>query len=85
MDAVLLQFWLAGLTGLAEASTVDQRAIWKSVVLVKVILPSGRWNGGLANVWTCRSSGDPAIHFRVDPKHCRSIVFCNGRGKSTSQ
>ncbi|GJJ73171.1 mediator of RNA polymerase II transcription subunit 5 [Entomortierella parvispora] len=36
MDTVLLQFWLAGLTGLAEASTLDQRVIWKSVVLVKI-------------------------------------------------
>lgn len=43
MDAVLLQFWLAGLTGLAEASTLDQRAIWKSVVLVKVVHPSEHW------------------------------------------
>ncbi|KAF9181941.1 mediator complex subunit [Haplosporangium sp. Z 11] len=36
MDAVLLQFWLAGLTGLAESTTLSQRLIWKSIVLVKI-------------------------------------------------
>ncbi|KAG0211354.1 mediator complex subunit [Mortierella sp. GBA30] len=35
MDVVLLQFWLAGLTGLAESSSSNQRLIWKSLILVK--------------------------------------------------
>ncbi len=35
-DVVLLQFWLAGLTGLAESGSSNQRLIWKSLVLVKV-------------------------------------------------
>ncbi|KAF9162242.1 mediator complex subunit [Mortierella sp. AD010] len=36
LDVVLLQFWLAGLTGLAESSAENQRNIWKSMVLVKM-------------------------------------------------
>ncbi|KAF8933458.1 mediator complex subunit [Dissophora ornata] len=36
MDVILLQFWLAGLTGLAESGSSNQRLIWKSLVLVKV-------------------------------------------------
>ncbi|KAG0245783.1 mediator complex subunit [Mortierella sp. GBA43] len=36
LDVVLLQFWLASLTGLAESSTPNQRLIWKSIVLVKI-------------------------------------------------
>ncbi|ORZ13369.1 mediator complex subunit Med5-domain-containing protein [Lobosporangium transversale] len=36
MDVVLLQFWLAGLTGLAESTTLSQRLIWKSLVSVKI-------------------------------------------------
>ncbi|KAF9198946.1 mediator complex subunit [Haplosporangium sp. Z 27] len=36
LDVVLLQFWLAGLTGLAESSSENQRKIWKSMVLVKI-------------------------------------------------
>ncbi|KAG0275256.1 mediator complex subunit [Linnemannia exigua] len=36
MDTVLLQFWLAGLTGLAESSTSSQRLLWKCLVLVKI-------------------------------------------------
>ncbi|KAF9963087.1 mediator complex subunit [Modicella reniformis] len=35
LDVVLLQFWLASLTGLAESNTPSQRLIWKSLVLVK--------------------------------------------------
>ncbi|KAG9321573.1 hypothetical protein KVV02_003209 [Mortierella alpina] len=35
-DVVLLQFWLAGLTGLAESGSSNQRLIWKSLVLVKI-------------------------------------------------
>lgn len=37
MDTVLLQFWLAGLTGLAESNTSNQRLLWKCLVLVKVL------------------------------------------------
>ncbi|KAI7815866.1 mediator complex subunit Med5-domain-containing protein [Gamsiella multidivaricata] len=36
LDVVLLQFWLAGLTGLAESNSSSQRLIWKSLLLVKV-------------------------------------------------
>ncbi|KAF9993518.1 mediator complex subunit [Entomortierella chlamydospora] len=36
LDVVLLQLWLAGLTGLAESSAENQRNIWKSMVLVKM-------------------------------------------------
>ncbi|KAG0311540.1 mediator complex subunit [Linnemannia gamsii] len=36
MDTVLLQFWLAGLTGLAESNTSSQRLLWKCLVLVKI-------------------------------------------------
>ncbi|KAI8599783.1 mediator complex subunit Med5-domain-containing protein [Dissophora ornata] len=36
MDVILLQFWLAGLTGLAESGSSNQRLIWKSLVLVKI-------------------------------------------------
>ncbi|KAF9111778.1 hypothetical protein BGX27_004433 [Mortierella sp. AM989] len=36
LDVVLLQFWLAGLTGLAESISENQRKIWKSLVLVKI-------------------------------------------------
>lgn len=36
LDIVLLQFWLASLTGLAESTTPNQRLVWKSIVLVKV-------------------------------------------------
>ncbi|KAI1298575.1 mediator complex subunit [Mortierella claussenii] len=36
MDIVLLQFWLAALTGLAESGTSNQRLIWKTFVLVKI-------------------------------------------------
>ncbi|KAG0289617.1 mediator complex subunit [Linnemannia gamsii] len=36
MDTVLLQFWLAGLTGLAESNTSNQRLLWKCLVLVKL-------------------------------------------------
>ncbi|KAG0299876.1 mediator complex subunit [Dissophora globulifera] len=36
MDVILLQFWLAGLTGLAESNSPHQRLIWKSLVLVKI-------------------------------------------------
>ncbi|KAF9087845.1 mediator complex subunit [Mortierella sp. GBA35] len=35
MDTVLLQFWLAGLTGLAESTSSSQRLVWKCFVLVK--------------------------------------------------
>ncbi|KAF9986115.1 mediator complex subunit [Mortierella antarctica] len=35
-DVVLLQLWLAGLTGLAESGSSNQRLIWKSLVLVKI-------------------------------------------------
>ncbi|KAF9090189.1 mediator complex subunit [Mortierella sp. AD031] len=35
MDTVLLQFWLAGLTGLAESTSSSQRLVWKCLVLVK--------------------------------------------------
>jgi hypothetical protein len=37
MDTVLLQFWLAGLTGLAESISSSQKLLWKSLVLVKVL------------------------------------------------
>ncbi|KAG0331221.1 mediator complex subunit [Podila humilis] len=36
MDAVLLQFWLAALTGLAESNSPNQRLIWKSLIFVKI-------------------------------------------------
>ncbi|KAF9926017.1 mediator complex subunit [Linnemannia zychae] len=36
MDTVLLQFWLAGLTGLAESVSSSQRLLWKCLVLVKI-------------------------------------------------
>ncbi|KAF9905881.1 mediator complex subunit [Linnemannia zychae] len=36
MDTVLLQFWLAGLTGLAESNSSSQRLLWKCLVLVKI-------------------------------------------------
>lgn len=36
MDTVLLQFWLAALTGLAESNSANQRLLWKSLVFVKI-------------------------------------------------
>ncbi|KAG0052636.1 mediator complex subunit [Gryganskiella cystojenkinii] len=52
MDTVLLQFWLAGLTGLAEASTSDQRMIWKSMVLVKIPKVASRLSSASEDVCT---------------------------------
>ncbi|KAF9330528.1 mediator complex subunit [Linnemannia elongata] len=36
METVILQFWLAGLTGLAESNSSSQRLLWKCLVLVKI-------------------------------------------------
>ncbi|KAF9313689.1 mediator complex subunit [Podila horticola] len=36
MDTVLLQLWLAALTGLAESNSANQRLLWKSLVFVKI-------------------------------------------------
>ncbi|KAF9427000.1 mediator complex subunit [Podila epigama] len=51
MDIVLLQFWLAALTGLAESNTSHQRLIWKSLVLVKIpsIVSQIYWNSSEAS------------------------------------
>lgn len=82
MDTVLLQFWLAALTGLAESNSANQRLLWKSLVFVKVHVPMKHKLEYQKPGSICGDNLMMSVPcFYLDPKYSVAAVLKPRRGK----